>query len=181
MNARRAAHVTPGDTICVDESMSLWYGLGGHWISVGLPAYVAIDRKPESGCEIQDAACGRSGIMLRLRLVITVEDEHASATAADAGRAHGGIVIMRLVEPWAGSRRIVCADFYFSSVDTVQRLLVTGLRFIGVVLTAHKKYPMESLASREVATRGEHRSMVHEDGTGRPDMMAFMWVEKDRR
>ena len=50
--------------ICVDESMSRWYGLGGSWINIGLPMYVSIDRKPESGCEIQNAACGISGVML---------------------------------------------------------------------------------------------------------------------
>ena len=31
--------------------------------------YVAIDRKPESECEIQNSACGRSGIMMRLQIV----------------------------------------------------------------------------------------------------------------
>jgi len=52
INVHREAYVTPGDTICVDESMIKWYGLGGPWISVGLPMYVAINRKPENGCEI---------------------------------------------------------------------------------------------------------------------------------
>ena len=52
----------PSDEICVDESMSRWYGQGGHWINHGLPMYVAINRKPENGCEIQNAACGRSGV-----------------------------------------------------------------------------------------------------------------------
>jgi hypothetical protein len=41
----------------------------------GLPHYVAIDRKPEKGCEVQNAALGRSGIMLNIRLVTTAEDE----------------------------------------------------------------------------------------------------------
>jgi hypothetical protein len=41
----------------------------GEWINHGLPNYVAIDRKPENGCEIQNAACGCSGIMLRLKVV----------------------------------------------------------------------------------------------------------------
>jgi hypothetical protein len=30
---------------------------------------VAIDRKPENGCEIQNACCGRTGIMMALHLV----------------------------------------------------------------------------------------------------------------
>ena len=35
----------------------------------GLPQYVTIDRKPENGCEIQNATFGRSRSMLRLKLV----------------------------------------------------------------------------------------------------------------
>ncbi len=65
--------------ICVDESMSRWYGLGGHWINMGLPMYVAIDRKPEDGMEVQNASCGHSNIMMQLKLVKT-----ASANAEEA-------------------------------------------------------------------------------------------------
>ena len=72
-NDHRANYFNPSDQICVDESMSRWYGQGGHWINHGLPQYVAIDRKPENGCEIQNAACGRSGVMLRLKLVKGVD------------------------------------------------------------------------------------------------------------
>ncbi len=49
-NDHRANYFSPSDCICVDESMSRWYGQGGHWINHGLPQYVAIDRKPEN-CE----------------------------------------------------------------------------------------------------------------------------------
>ena len=59
----------PSDYICVDESMSRWYGIGGHWINACLPQYIAIDRKLENGCEIQNAADGVSGIMIQLNLV----------------------------------------------------------------------------------------------------------------
>jgi len=55
INTHRAAHVTPSDLICVDESTCKWYWQGGHWIQ-----RVAIDRKPENDCEIQNAACGWS-------------------------------------------------------------------------------------------------------------------------
>ena len=40
------SHFRPSDLICVDESISRWYGQGGHWINHGLPMYVAIDRNP---------------------------------------------------------------------------------------------------------------------------------------
>jgi Transposase IS4 len=74
INAHREAHVQPTEMLCVDKSISKWNDLGGHWSDIGLPNYIAIDRKPENGCEIQNTACGRSGIILRLQLVTTPED-----------------------------------------------------------------------------------------------------------
>ena len=65
----------PSDEICMDESMSRWYGQVGHWINHGLPMYVAIYRKPENGCEIQNAACGHSGVIIQLKIVKTA-DQH---------------------------------------------------------------------------------------------------------
>jgi hypothetical protein len=59
----------PSDNICVDESISRWYGQGSDLINHGLPMYIAIDRNPENGCEIENVACAKSGLMLRLRLV----------------------------------------------------------------------------------------------------------------
>ena len=57
----------PSEWICVDESILRWYGLGGKWINIGLPMCIAIDRKPDSGYEIQKSACDRSGIMMMIR------------------------------------------------------------------------------------------------------------------
>jgi len=77
VNAHRVAHFHPSDTICVDESISRWCGLGGSWINKGLPHYVSIDRKPEDGAEIQDSCCGKCNIMMRLKLVKTPTEEEA--------------------------------------------------------------------------------------------------------
>ena len=65
----------PSDSICVDESMYRWYGIGGHYINAGLSQYIAIDRKPENDCEIPNAADGVSGIMMQLKLVKTSSGE----------------------------------------------------------------------------------------------------------
>ena len=73
-NDYRQDYYSLSENICVDESISRWYGQGGHWINIVLPMYVAIDRKPENGCEIQNAADGKSGIMLHLRLVTMAEE-----------------------------------------------------------------------------------------------------------
>jgi Transposase IS4 len=72
-NEHRAQYFHPGWQICADESMSRWYGLGGHWINMGLPMYVAMDRKPEDGMEIQNACCACSNIMYQLKLVKTAQ------------------------------------------------------------------------------------------------------------
>ena len=68
-NFHRKKYVKPSDTLCADESISRWYGLGGHWINMGLPMYISLDRKPEDGAEIQNVCDGHSNIMLRLKLV----------------------------------------------------------------------------------------------------------------
>ena len=50
-NEHVASNYSPLDRTCVGGSMSRWHGLGRHWINCGLPNYVAMDRKPENGCE----------------------------------------------------------------------------------------------------------------------------------
>ena len=72
-NCARNSH--PSYSICVDESMYRWYGIGGHWINSGLPQYIAIDRNPENDCEIPNATDGVSGIMTQLNLVKTSSGE----------------------------------------------------------------------------------------------------------
>eukprot|EP00978_Attheya_sp_CCMP212_P026584 scaffold87706_cov72-Attheya_sp.AAC.1 len=52
---------SPSDLICVDESMPMWYGLGGYWINHGLAQYIAMDCKAVDGCEIQNSCDGWMG------------------------------------------------------------------------------------------------------------------------
>ena len=68
-------YFSTSDLICADDSISWWYAQGGHWINLGLPMYVEIYRDPENGAEIQNYACGRSGIMMRLRIVNSAKNE----------------------------------------------------------------------------------------------------------
>ena len=180
-NEHRAQNFFPSDEICVDESMSRWYGQGGHWINHGLPMYVAIDRKPENGCEIQNAACGRSGVMLRLKIVKTAEEENASAEADDDGNNHGTNVLKFLVEPWVRTDRCICADSYFASVNAVTVMRTMGLRFIGVVKTATKKFPMSYLSNLELVQRGDYKGLVARGTDGQPTMLSFVWMDRDQR
>ena len=68
-NEYRTQLFSPSDLICADESISRWYGHGGHCINLGLPIYVEMDRKPDNGEEIQNYACVRSEVMMPLRIV----------------------------------------------------------------------------------------------------------------
>jgi len=118
--------------------------------------YVAIDRKPEIGREIQNTACGRSGIMLRLGVMTSAEHQRATGTDNDDGLPHGATFLKRLVAPWAGTQRVVRADAYFASVAAANQLLTMGLRFIRVVKTETRGYPMEALSTLEVDTLGDN-------------------------
>lgn len=188
-NDHRANFFSPSETICVDESMSRWYGQGGHWINHGLPQYVAIDRKPENGCEIQNAACGRSGVMLRLKLVKGVDLVGEDTPVRDdcnndqsASLLHGTQVLKAVVSPWFGTNRIVCADSYFASVGAAKELYRNGLRFIGVVKTATKGFPKTYLTSVELHQRGDFLALLSEavDPLS-PAMSAFVWMDRERR
>jgi hypothetical protein len=179
INSHRKEFFEPSDLICVDESISRWYGLGGSWIDKGLPHYVAIDRKPESGCEIQNSACGRSGVMLQLKLVVSKEDEDFEDV--DEDMLHGTKVLSELVAAWAGSKRIVCADSYFASVQTAEHLLSMGLKFIGVIKTATRKFPMQALGSHQMGERGDRCCLVNRDIEGAVRMLAMVWLDRERR
>lgn len=119
--------------------------------------------------------------MLRLHVVTTSADQHASFTEEERAGAHGTVIMMRLVEPWSGTDRIVCADSYFASVGAAMALKAAGLRFIGVVKTAHRLFPLAFLSARELCGRGDQVTMVHRDESGRPDLMAVVWVDRERR
>ena len=179
INDHREMYVTPSDLICVDESMSRWYGLGGDWIDVGLPTYRAIDRKPENGCEIKSSACGRSGIMLRLEIVKSPQED--AQNDQDAGMSHGTAVTSRLIAPWTHSNRIVCGDSYFASLETALTLFSLGMKFIGVVKTAHRGFPLNHLSTIPMSGRGSWTSMVHRDNESGIDVGAVLWVDRERR
>jgi len=142
--------------------------------------YVTIDRKPENGCEIQNAACGRSGVMLRLSILTSAEHRQHTATRENDGLSHRTEVLKKLVAPWAGTRRVVCADSYFASVTAAQELLAIGLRFMGVVKTATHSYPMGALSVLPLEARGELVSYIQSTADA-SDLMAVVWVDRERR
>ncbi len=153
-NEDRASTVSPSERICVDESISRWYGKGVNGINHGIPLHFAIDRKPENGCKIQCASCGDIGIMLCLKRVKTAEEEdwHVSLMdeaaesrqiMSEQGLLHGAKVMQDLVMPWMHSNRDVCGNSYFASVPATYMMIMRyGMQLIGVVKSATRQYPM---------------------------------------
>jgi hypothetical protein len=190
-NDHRASNYYPSDKICIDESIVRWYGLGGDWINIGLPFYVALDRKPENGCEIQDACDGRSCIMMRLKIVKKPEVEAAYQAAQQHEDApqeelqHGTEVLLDLVAPWCNKRgnpRCLAADSYFASVGCAVATKKRNLDLIGNVKQCHKEYPKAFLEALELPSgRGSTRSLVSYNERGIPELLATMWVDRDRK
>ena len=128
--------------------MSKWYGLGGGWISIGLPIYVEINRKLVNGCKTQNSRDAIYQVMMQLKLVKykAEEDRFTAEIRVDSAQQtpsvhllHGTKVLINLVKPWRNKLRTVCDDSYFSSVPAIDKFEKIGLQFVGVVKT-EKKY-----------------------------------------
>ena len=193
-NEYRKRMYSPTHMICVDESMIRWYGIGGSYINMGLPQYVDMDRKPEKGGEIQNAADGITGVMLNLHIVKGTENERLETLReenedgsqdgeqGDEEILHGSNVMLNLVRHWWNTKRVVCADSYFASVPAAKLLYRHGLLFIGVVKTATKEFPMAYLSEQVLTERGSSKCLVnHKEDDDDADLIAMVWMDRDRR
>ena len=80
--------------------------------------------------------------------VLDVEDD-------DRTLLHGTKVMLSLLKGWRSAKpRIVCADSYFASVGAARRLFEYGFRFIGVIKTATKGFPIKFLGLVMMLERG---------------------------
>ena len=95
---------------------------------------------------------------------------------------HGCNVLYELVKPWAHTGAVVVADSYFASVQAALRLASIGLRFIGVIKTATREYPMHYLGHYVLeGGRGDQKALLSHDTASGTDLMVFVWVDRDRR
>ena len=125
-----------------------------------------------------------SGIMMRLKVVKQEEDYFDIESDEDSSTlGHGVKVLKELISPWTGSGRLVCADSYFASVQTAETVYQECLKFIGVVKTAHRKFPLTHLQSIELQKRGDRVGLVRrkKEGEGDCDLLAFAWMNIERR
>ena len=75
------------------------------WIEIGLPHYVSIDRKPDSGAEFWMMKDCDSRVCLRIEIVPCKEEGDKRKYEKDY--PHGTAVTMRMAEPWKGTGRHV--------------------------------------------------------------------------
>ena len=137
--------------------MSRWYGFRGHWLGVGLPTYISIDRKLEIGCEIQFFCCGNSGILMKL-LIFKSADEDDCNTTEDIPR--GTKEPVELFCPWLGTWRLTCGDSHFASVRTAAQLYQNVINFERCIKNGAKKYSMKPLGQTALEEDGESLCMT---------------------
>ena len=155
-NKNRARNIRMGKKGVVDESMSEWKGKDQRFGKDGCPHVTKIARKPRStGMEIKNLADVQSGIMMALEIVANKMEmrarEYSGVYGADTS------LLLRLTKFLRGSGRIIVADSAFASVKSAVALKSqNGLYFLGMVKTAHKKFPKKYLQRVPIAQRGGH-------------------------
>jgi Transposase IS4 len=95
---------------------------------------------------------------------------------------HGTQVILELLRPIANTDRVVVADSYYASVQTARELWRIKLRFIGVLKTATKQFPMHYL-SRVLLPggKGDHKALKGYDSASGCQLLAIVWADRERR
>ena len=89
---------------------------------------------------------------------------------------------MEIVLPLANTHRIVCDGSYFVSVTVDEFFCLNGLKFIGFVKTATRKYPNAHLYSQELEKRGDRYGLVkRKTRPYRCDLLAYIWMDQDGR
>lgn len=113
---------------------------------MGCPHYAKLERRPENGMEIQNVACAKSWIMLKLKLVKSAKKSEVENQNVNWN--NGTRFLLELCKPWSDRERIVCADSPFASVEASEVLFKNNLRVIGVVKTATKRFPVSFLGAK---------------------------------
>jgi len=91
-------------------------------------------------------------------------------------------VLADLIEPWLNTGRTAVADSHFASTQSAVHLCQLGFRFIGIVKTATKGYPMQHLGRVVLpGNRGDRRGLVSVDRQTGCQLLAFVWCDRDRR
>ena len=177
-NKRAQEVCVPGFILCVDESTIRWYGLE-EWHTNGCPHVTKIPRKPENiSVETRVISDGQWDIALGMEIqegAVQMEKKKYVQPGRNAGTAY----VMRAVEPWQGSQRVVVGDSAFASVQTAVALSQMGLFFTGIVKNASKNFPKKKMKSIEMTYRGETKAAsAVQNGV---ELMAVVWNEPGKK
>jgi hypothetical protein len=192
-NDYRQRTFVPGGHLEADETVVRWYGKAGAFVDAGLPMYLALERKPDNGGEIQNLADVASGIMLHLKVVKSANEEKAIAVAAAADAiasdddiaaadkaGKGTQVLLELTEQWHHSGRLVTADAYFALVEAALAMKEKGLTFIGNVKQCSRQFPMEFLGNTTLPRQGSRAVLASiDEETGEMELVAISWVVRN--
>ena len=137
---------SPGDTLCLDESMVKSY-------HKGLKGKMKIIRKPRPiGNEFKNMSDSRTNIVNHLELYEGKEYMASKKYVGEYGATTA--TVLRLTQAYHGSGRIIVGDSWFGSVKTAVALSKVGLYCNMMVKTAHKNFPRDLLNETQLA-RGE--------------------------
>ena len=87
--------------------------------------------------------------MIQLRIVKSASNEEDQEDYEDS-IPHGTQVLKEILLSWSNTDRVFRLDSHFSSVPAAEELCKHGLRFIGVIKTATRKFPMVYLSNLEL-------------------------------
>ena len=160
--------------------------MGGEWINKGSPHYVAMERKPDNGIEVQNVADVTMGIMLQLKLVKSannesrIDKEQFDEDELQLGK--GTRVLLELLKPLFNTERLVTADSYYASVEAATTLSAKGLKFIGNVKTSSSGFPKTYLDELHMYNRGDRSVLVSiDEETGETELVAMAFLDNHRR
>ncbi len=156
--------------------MCAWTGASSESRHDGL---TKIARKPEGvGIELKALASGEMGIIVGLDIMEGKERQKMKKYNREYGE--GTAVCLRLMEPLG---HVLHGDSYFSSVKTLVALAQRGVRFMGIVKTAHREFPLKYLQSWAAGNeggppaRGDH-VLLESESEEADKFYAVGWADK---
>jgi hypothetical protein len=145
-----------------------------------------VERKPDNGIEVQNAADVTTGIMLQLKFVksanneFRIDQEQFDEDELQLGK--GTRVCLQLCKPFFKTGRLVTGDSYFASVEAATILSAKGLKFIGNVKTCSSGFPKTYFDELHMFNRGDRSVLVKiDEDTGETELVAMAHMDNYRR
>ena len=139
-----------------------------------------MDRNPENRADTQNAARGRSGIMMRDRVVNSAKNEEEQQDDEE-NISRGTKLLKGVLMPWDNTDRIFFTDSYFASVSDAEELWKHGPHFIDVIKITTQQFPLAYLSNIEFHNQGYMSGLLAKpvDST-KLVLGAFVWMDRNR-